>query len=290
MVASDFKSLLPDKLTSEVVFRLLAMDGKGNINSFGSAFALHPYLLATAKHVVDEFTKGLGGGWATGVVELTFWAVQIQWKGDQHNYNIWQVTGASSSSYSDIALLKVSPYNVEASEYEDWKILRANLKLPHIGDKVVGFGCHKMTFEGSKKNTEGLFEHIELHDDLSAANGEILEIYPDKRDSVMLPFPVARVNAQFEPGMSGGPVINARSEVCGIICSSMHVDGEHESYISLLWPIVGIPVNYDQYASSPIKGVAPLMEMIKAGIWIPKGSIHVELGVDASGRSLVKYV
>lgn len=289
--ALKFTSLRDDKLASELLFRLIAMDGKGNIVSFGTAFALHPYLLVTAKHVLDEFAKQSGGGWVNGEIVLTFWAAQIEWRNVEHQYNIWLVTHAFSGSFGDIALLKISPLNKEASEYKAWKLPKVNLKLPREGDDVVGFGFHEMTFEGSRLTSEGLFEHIQMDSEVSATQGSILQVYPDKRDSVMLPFPVARVNARFEPGMSGGPVLNRRSELCGVVCSSMKIGDEYESYIALLWPMVGIPIDFDTYVDSPVKGYKPLFELIKSGYWAPRGLSHVNVSwVDQMNQWKIDYL
>jgi hypothetical protein len=45
--------------------------------------------------------------------------------------------------------------------------------------------------------------------------------------------------------MSGGLVINEHSEVCGIVCGSLPAgpeDEEHVSYVTMLWPMMAIPV------------------------------------------------
>jgi hypothetical protein len=288
--APKFSSLRDDKLVSEFLFRLIGIDETGNISSFGTAFAFLPYLLITAKHVLDEFAKS-HGGWSEGEVRLTFWAVQIEWKNGEHNYNVWLVTHAFSGTNGDIALLKISPLNDKATAYNAWKLTKVNLKIPKVGDEITGFGFHKTTFEGSRVTAGGVIEHIEMNSETSAAHGRVLEVYPAKRDAVMLPFSAARVNARFEPGMSGGPVINRRSELCGIVCSSMPIDDEHESYMTLLWPIVGIPFDFDTYDSSPVKGYKPLFELIKMGAWSPKGAARVEMVWDeVKKQSLVKYV
>ena len=61
----------------------------------------------------------------------------------------------------------------------------------------------------------------------------------------MIPFPVFRTNARFDPGMSGGPVFNEYGKLCGLICSNMPPDNpeiDHISYVTLLWPSMGTKV------------------------------------------------
>lgn len=70
-------------------------------------------------------------------------------------------------------------------------------------------------------------------------------MYPLKRDSARLPFPCFHTNARFDHGMSGGPIINERGDVRGVVCSSFPLvedNPEYISYGSLIWPALGTSI------------------------------------------------
>jgi hypothetical protein len=57
----------------------------------------------------------------------------------------------------------------------------------------------------------------------------------------MLPFPCFEIEARFDPGMSGGLVIDEAGAVCGLICASLQhsdVNAPPISYVASLWPIL----------------------------------------------------
>lgn len=57
----------------------------------------------------------------------------------------------------------------------------------------------------------------------------------------MLKWPGYRVNARIEPGMSGGPVLNRKGQLCGLLCSSfsgLAGDGDAVGYVTTLWPLL----------------------------------------------------
>lgn len=48
--------------------------------------------------------------------------------------------------------------------------------------------------------------------------GTIRQVYPFGRDAVMLAFPCFEIEARFDPGMSGGLVVDESGRLCGLIC------------------------------------------------------------------------
>jgi hypothetical protein len=76
----------------------------------------------------------------------------------------------------------------------------------------------------------------------TTSRGTVTEIYPDRRDSVMLNFPSFQTNARFEPGMSGGPIFSELGELVGIVCTGLASDGSVEpvSTATSLWPLMGL--------------------------------------------------
>jgi hypothetical protein len=116
---------------------------------------------------------------------------------------------------------------------------------PAVGATIRAFGLHDVTFEGSRVFADGKFEHIEFKSEQSISTGTVKQHHWNGRDSVMYNFPCFEVDAKFESGMSGGLVIDEESKVCGIVCGSLHgasEDEEHVSYVTMLWPMMAIPV------------------------------------------------
>ena len=188
-----------DKLFTEMAIRLVGIGEDGVPFSFGTAFVIRPYLLVTAKHVLEEFIAKSQPTDQNGVLSLTFWAMQIEWADGEHNYNIWQVVNAYMSPYSDICLLHVGAYNDTAANYKLWKTVPVSLVPPGIGDEVIGFGFHATKFEGSIIEN-GVLKHLEFNDTSSKSIGHVKEVYMQKRDSAMLPFPCFEVDCLFEGG------------------------------------------------------------------------------------------
>jgi hypothetical protein len=265
-----------DKLFSEMALRLVGFDKAGLPFSFGTAFVIQPYLLVTARHVVEAF---ISSGTITknkNEVELTFWAIQIEWDKGNHKYNIWQVVKAYFSPHSDICLLHVGAYNDTAAQYKQWKTVPVSLMPPEIGAEVIGFGFHATKFERSKVTEACELEHLELNDTSSKSTGRVKQLYMIKRDSTMLSFPCFEVDARFDPGMSGGLVINSKSELCGIICSSMPLDKGHYSHVAMIWPIMAIEVDFGN-SNHQIHGTQTLSKLVEIGKWKPIGWENVKV-------------
>lgn len=278
-----------DHLFSELVVRLIAIDKGGALYSFGTAFIFQPYLALTAKHVIEEFFKLDPRIYRGEAVDFNFWAVQIIWEGPEHSYVIWEVRGISFSGHSDLAVLKLNPYCVNAGKYTErnvWKLIPCTLNAPQIGDTVIGFGVHSIRFDGSRVNSEGKVEHIELNDKTSSSRGVVKAVYLSYRDVSMLPFPCFEVDAQFEPGMSGGLVINTRSQVCGIVCSSMPATEEHlspSSHVAMLWPLMAVKLDFSLFGKSPISGTQYLLELARHGLFTPEGWERVVIEENPNG-------
>ena len=271
----DLRPVPPsDHLFSELVVRLIAIDKAGGLHSFGTAFIFQPYLVLTAKHVIEEFLKLDHAIYKGEEVSFNFWAIQIAWEGQEHNYVVWEVSFISLSAHSDLAILKLHPYDENAAKYTMWKGVPCTLIPPKVGDSIIGFGVHDITFAGSRVDAEGKVEHIELNDQASSSRGVVRAVHPIYRDLCMLPFPCFEVDAQFEGGMSGGLVINERSEICGIVCSSMPATKEHpipSSYVAMLWPMMAMKIDFSLFATAPVFGEQYVLELARCGVFIPEG-------------------
>lgn len=265
-----------DKYFTEIALRLVGFGTDGMPFSFGTAFVIQPYLLVTARHVVEAFIANGSTTENKNEIKLTFWAIQIEWVNGEHNYNIWQVVNAYFSPHSDICLLHVGAHNDTAAQYKQWKAVPVSFVPPEVDDEVIAFGFHATKFEGSKVTDDGELEHLELNDISSKSTGRVKQVHLIKRDSTMLPFPCFEVDSRFDPGMSGGLVINSKSELCGIVCSSMPVDNSHFSHVAMIWPIMAIEVDFGD-SDARIQGMQTLSKLVEIGKWQPVGGDNVKV-------------
>src|SRR6185312_7358644 len=244
----------------ESVLPLLTISGAALVG-IGTGFTVTPNgLIVTAAHVIAEaLTHGIpkvrpDGGFD---YELQFYALYLTNRQDKETGHyiggvlpiskVWHITEL------DIGFCRLgSPYGPNGW-MPTFPVFRLSAKLPAIGNKVLGCGYYQM-----KGNVGDLKEgsKIEVHYSQQTAytTGDVVEIHPLKRDSAMLKFPCFRTDARFDPGMSGGPVLNEEGNVCGVICSSLPGDESnpgHVSYASLIWPALGTPIELQQSEGPP---------------------------------------
>ncbi len=226
----------------EVVVSIGYQD-KDNFFVSGTGVIIAPHLIITARHVIEDFINQftnvrLEKNMKTGKENETIDHVNIfaaQYAENGNKIYVWRAYEIYFCLQSDIAFLYVLSANNESADYS-WKKCKIDLNLPSVGARIVGFGFHNSTSKISVGE-----QGTSLHWDNSAATtiGKVVEIFPERRDSVRLNFPCFQTDAQFEGGMSGGPVFNEEGSLCGLICDSFPATNEfpeHVSYVTLLWP------------------------------------------------------
>jgi Trypsin-like peptidase domain len=138
---------------------------------------------------------------------------------------------------------------------------------PPPGQKVVAFGYRESKINVTEGN-DGT-HHIELNDRPTTSIGTVRQVYPSGRDTVMLPFPCFEIEARFDPGMSGGMVIDEAGRLCGLICAStQHKDPNAPpiSYVASLWPMLKTVISGDRGDRYP-RGVSyPAIDLALDGI------------------------
>ena len=111
------------------------------------------------------------------------------------------------------------------------------------------------------------------------------EVYPESRDSVLLPCPSFEIETYFIGGMSGGPIFNEAGELCGLICFGY----DHAPIATgvVLWPMLGIPITHEG-PGTVCKGKYPMFLLAKLGLMHVTGWDYVEANAeefeDANGR------
>lgn len=141
----------------------------------------------------------------------------------------------------DITALILEPEGELPPDFA-WHIPRLNALPPSIGDCITAFGYpnskHRVVSDGTAR--------IRL--DPRTAPGDVLDVHYNYRDRAVLPFPCCHTNARYDGGMSGGPVFNAAGQVCGLVSTNIPPetpDEEHSSYVSRLWPVLGLGLTVD---------------------------------------------
>jgi hypothetical protein len=90
------------------------------------------------------------------------------------------------------------------------------------------------------------------------------------RDKVMLPFPCFEIEARFDPGMSGGMVLDEAGRLCGLICASLQHDDPNAppiSYAASLWPMLKTVISANRDGDRYPKGVSyPVIDLAIDGV------------------------
>jgi hypothetical protein len=235
----------PTTSLSEAGLRLVADFYSDHAQVLGSAIIICGHLLATAKHVLSDLIANPNAADDFHLGDHHLVAIQIL---PGPEYVIWDVVGALLDPVSDLALLHLgaNPARSHPQNSIEWRQPKINPFPPDVGERVVAFGYRKSVVEVSRNDQGG--NHIEIRDEPMTSVGIVREIHQFRRDS-LLPFPCYQVGARFDGGMSGGPVFEETGALCGIVCSNIsgsHIDGEPVSYVTSLWPIFRLQMNFDR--------------------------------------------
>jgi Trypsin-like peptidase domain len=212
----------------------------------GTAFFLAWGVALTAWHnikpLIEEVggnldtTRPRGGGHRTNVqIETIQFVNHLQ-------FVEWRVLQVHQCRFSpDIAILRLEPTHELPL---DLHVLRATIDPtpPTVGERVTAFG-YAASEIGIRDAPEGF---VPLGHDPRQSAGETLHVYREFRDRGMLNFPCFAVDADFSHGMSGGPIVNARGYVCGIVSAGGFDPevGREVSYGASLLPILGERVQW----------------------------------------------
>jgi hypothetical protein len=219
----------------QLLARRVEAENPSDYDALGSAIMIRPELAITAKHVIEDYIKKYG---ATGHpnnlnTNFSLSAFQIICK-ETNDVNatavMYGITKLVLSPLSDLALLHLSPLSRIPDDL-DRKTICISLTPPNVGDQVVAFGYHKGEIELDSRKT-GVIRQP------ATSVGEVIEIKPKGRPLVSWPHFIT--NALYEGGMSGGPVLNDKGALCGIITTCMKGDetSPHYSSVSLLAPFM----------------------------------------------------
>lgn len=213
---------LPPALDPAAVVSLAAIR-TGVVNPSGSGVAITPNLVVTAGHVVDDYL-------ATVQADAP-WGVQgSSALSPAHKHRAWHFGALQRMDESDLAIL------VSASMNPPFMTLQpATLCLtpPEPGEEVFALGFHSSRMEPQNEPNTYLW-----HEMPALSRGNVIDVYPQRRDSAMAPFPCFSLGIDIFGGMSGGPVFNSSGQVLGFISSG--ITGETYAVATLVWPLLAM--------------------------------------------------
>jgi hypothetical protein len=209
----------------------------------GTGFMIHPSgLMITARHVIAEAQRlaeeeagQKGATYGLYAMYITDELVDA----DKFLGGPIPIDQISEDHAIDIAICLLRlPRNKNTGEALYTKSMPLTVRIPRPDEHIVAIGYHGMSIQETRSSEE-IACSFQL--DTAYSAGNITELYPERRDSVFLKFPVAQGSARFKHGMSGGPVFNESGRVFGIICASLSDERRpFVGYVSMLWPALAL--------------------------------------------------
>jgi Trypsin-like peptidase domain len=239
-----------------------------NLIVVGTATLITSHLAVTARHVLEYAMQSFGfKAHSATKAEIDSFELKLYQVLPGPIYRIWRVVSAWPTS-TDIAILHLGLDRATTpDETINWRSLRLRAMPPPVGQKVVAFGYHigKINVSESPDGTH----HIALIDQPTTSIGTIRCIYPKGRDRVMLTFPCYEIEARFDPGMSGGMVVDEAGALCGLICASLQQNGPNTqpiSYVASLWPMLKTEISVNRGDRYPRDVSYPMIDLAVDGL------------------------
>jgi hypothetical protein len=265
--APAFRDERADSPISEIALRVVVEFDGWKLFVVGTATLIAGHLAITARHVLEHVVRTYGAKQNSTNLEIDGYEIKLYQVLPGPLYRIWRVHTAWPCA-TDIAVLHLGLDRATLpDEKVMWKQPRLRALPPPVGQKVVAFGYRESKINVTE-GTDGQ-HHIELNDRPTTSIGTIRQVYPSGRDAVLLPFPCFEIEARFDPGMSGGMVIDETGALCGLICASL----QHEdpaaapiSYGASLWPMLKTVISVDRGDRYP-RGVSyPVIDLAIDGL------------------------
>lgn len=209
----------------------------------GSAVMIAPGLALAAKHVIQPelsslFSQSPDVFFATGLTSI-------------NGLEIWRVHQFVTIEDCDVVLLNLERKSAFTAAPRITQAI-VSTRQPPIGSAVsiCGFSASAHEF------TVGDAIRGRVH----ASVGDVIEHYPIRRDSCMLPGPCFAVAVGTPGGLSGGPVFDNTGCLVGILSTSTGETNDDVSFVSAIYPILSRPV-LPHWPKGLVKETTTLLEM-----------------------------
>jgi hypothetical protein len=257
-----------------------ASDTVGNsLLPLGSGFFVAPFLVLTARHVIDEISKQFHGCHIHEIVGDMKFGIDFSIQHARHGLMKWAVMGYGYTPTIDVVALWVELREPAQLPVDfAWELPTLSLAQARVGQKIIALGYPHSTRLLDEKG------HAKVSLNPHESFGTIAAIHKLSRDRAMLPYPCFEANAATKGGMSGGPVFSSAGHVIGVIGSSFELgesDGPVVSYVSAIWPAVGIEL---RHIASPVTAATTpyrLQALVGAGA---VSAVDCFTSVDAAGK------
>ncbi|WP_164117641.1 S1 family peptidase [Stenotrophomonas maltophilia] len=264
---STYQPTKPDDSRLHYTGVLVAGDSSDTVGHsllpLGSGFFVAPFLVLTARHVIDEVSEQFHGCRIHEIVGDMAFGVDFSIQHPRHGQMKWAVMGYGYTPTIDVVALWVElrqPAKLPADFA--WELPILSFAQAKVDQAVNALGYPHSTHHLDERGRAKV--GLNPHD----SSGTIAAIHERSRDCVMLPYPCFEATVTTKGGMSGGPVFSDDGIVIGVVGSSFELgesDESEVSYVSAIWPAVGIEL---RHAAAPVTAAATpyfLQELVDAG-------------------------
>lgn len=224
---------------------LLAMTfrNKRGDHTTGSAVLVAPGVALCASHVIGDHEAALRAGECWLLCSGPVASKMV----------LWMVKSFVPVPKSDLTLLCMTMAS-EMPPGNNIVVAHPSTRTPAIGEIVTLYGI-----PAKEMTAQPLDGKTTVTVTARYTRGKVLDVHPEGRDRVMLPFPCFAVDCAAFGGMSGGPVCDERGYLVGVVASSYNGE-EPVAYVSLLWPALLVQLLPAWPAQRPLP-MASLLEI-----------------------------
>lgn len=225
---------------------MIAIRSASRFSIEGTGVMIGPGLVLTATHTLREHEQQIIDR------QEQIWCIGIR---SDRRAEAWKLRDwVWPETKSDISMLNVE---LRTEIPDDWtcSCLQMTARVPQVGEtfSVLGF-----QFDSPENSTHpAAINEVPVlgQGHLYVVNGRVTQLWEEKRDTVMVPFPAIELNCGTRGGMSGGPVLDANGDVVGLLSTNFSgQDGEGPSYAAwiahafmfeptIVWPPDLYPAN-----------------------------------------------
>ncbi len=238
------------------------------IEILGSGVLIAPGVAFCATHVIFPHLENIANGKVTPICfGITKDGLQI-----------WEIKATTCCENSDISILALE-FCSKPPRNNLFSLSQISTRTPAIGEEltICGFKASKDKFRNRENGafTEGA---------VWISKGHVIEVFPNGRDRIMLPWPCLAIDVSSTGGMSGGPVYDKNGSLVGILCSSIEDDENGISYASLIWPSLTYKFRMHWPLNTPTEELT-LLDIAHGGCKIDKPEAFIQID-DETGRKI----